>query len=111
MSAPAKPVLGISNPCIRPPARRRIPHPLRKMIAAVKFQVDPAALDRQLATALLAESYYQQSQSHLAEALAFARQATSRSPGFGFAWVQVAQLEFSFGRTARALAALENSLR
>src|SRR6185436_11109239 len=39
-----------------------------------------------------------------------ARQAATLSPQFGFAWARVAELEFSFGRTGRALEALNKSL-
>src|SRR5262249_33115 len=46
----------------------------------------------------------------LTSALKLARQAATNSPDFGFAWARVAELEFSFGRTQRALDALNKSL-
>src|SRR5207245_8713430 len=54
---------------------------------------------------------YRQSRSELANALNAARAATTNAPEFGFAWERVAELEFGFGRTERALAALEKSLQ
>src|SRR5208282_3364389 len=42
--------------------------------------------------------------------LASAREAATNSPDFGFAWERVAELEFSFGHTRRALDALDKSL-
>src|SRR5205823_5830447 len=43
-------------------------------------------------------------------ALEAARQATVRSPRFGFAWERVAELEFSFARTTTAMDALKTAL-
>ena len=84
---------------------------LREVVAAVKFQTLPSTLNSQLSTALLADSYYLQSQSKLDAALAAARAATQKSPEFGFAWERLAELEFSFGHTDAALTALEKSLQ
>ena len=84
---------------------------LREVIAAVKFQKVPSGLNSPLATALLANSYYLQSSSQLEAALSAARDATQKSPDFGFAWERLAELEFSFGHTDAALAALEKSLQ
>jgi Tfp pilus assembly protein PilF len=83
---------------------------VRQVIAAVKFRPWQRAAAPQLATEWLAESYYQQSRSKLEEARAAARQAAAKSPRFGFAQVRVAEMEFSFGRTATALAALNQGL-
>lgn len=83
---------------------------LRQVIAAVKFQPWQRAAPPRLATEWLAESYYQQSRSELEAARAAARQAAAQSPRFGFAHVRVAELEFSFGHTAAALAALDRGL-
>ncbi|MBI3869317.1 MAG: TonB-dependent receptor [Verrucomicrobia bacterium] len=92
----------------------RLASAIRRMIAAVKNQPDAAPLDRTLpnlsATEWLAESYVQQAHAQLPAALSAARGATTRSPRFGFAWARVAELEFSFGRTQQALAALDRSL-
>jgi Tfp pilus assembly protein PilF len=87
---------------------------LRQVIAAVKRQPNPALTNPQLASEFLANSYFEQSrairQTSLQNALALAKQATTISPNFGFAWERVAELEFSFGRTQNALAALDTSL-
>jgi tetratricopeptide (TPR) repeat protein len=62
------------------------------------------------ATEWLADSYQQQYRFDLAAALASARKATEQSPDFGFAWARVAELEFSFGHTTEASAALDKAL-
>ena len=59
----------------------------------------------------MAESYYLQSRTKLDAALAAARNAAAKSPAFGFAWVRVAELEFSFARVSAAEAALETGLK
>jgi tetratricopeptide (TPR) repeat protein len=89
----------------------RIADALRELIAAVKFQSYARRSPPQLATEWLAESYYQQSRSKLDAALEAARHGTTQSPSFGFAWERVAELEFSFGRTDRAVRALDKSLQ
>jgi Tfp pilus assembly protein PilF len=87
---------------------------LRTLIAAVKRNPKPTTSDPQLATELLAASYYEQSratgEASLNTALDFARRATHVAPQFGFAWVRVAELEFGFGRTREAAAALDRGL-
>jgi tetratricopeptide (TPR) repeat protein len=83
---------------------------LREVAAAVKFQTWPSTNNSPLATTLLADSYYLQSRSQLGAALAAAQAAAKKSPMSGFAWERVAELEFSFGRTADALEALIKSL-
>ncbi len=83
---------------------------LEEVIAAVKFQEWPRGPAPQTSSEWLAESYYQQSRSSLEPALAAARKAVELSPEFGFAWTRVAELEFSFGRTAPSLKALERGL-
>jgi len=83
---------------------------LRKMIAAVKFQTYPPTSPLTLASEWLAESYYEQSRSKLPEALGAARRAAEKSPQFGLAWARVAELEFCFGRTRAAQAALDKAL-
>jgi tetratricopeptide (TPR) repeat protein len=62
------------------------------------------------ATEWMAESIFQQSRHDLPAALEAARQATAKSPKFGFAWERVAELEFSFGRIAAAKHALDRSI-
>jgi cytochrome c-type biogenesis protein CcmH/NrfG len=84
---------------------------LREVVAAVKFQTIPSTNHYQLSTSLLADSYYLQSRSQLDAALAAARAATQKAPGFGFAWERLAELEFSFGHTDAALSALEKGLQ
>jgi Tfp pilus assembly protein PilF len=88
---------------------------LRQLISAVKRQPTPSTLDPVLSTELLAGSYYEQSRAtgddSLSAALRLARQAVTNSPEFSFAWARVAELEFSFGRTERAIEALDISLR
>ncbi|MCI0534247.1 MAG: FecR domain-containing protein, partial [Verrucomicrobiales bacterium] len=82
---------------------------LREMIAAVKFEKRDGPQAVSLASQMLARSYYEQSRSRLREALAAAASATRKAPAFGLAWVRMAELEFSFGRTAAALAALDRA--
>ncbi len=93
---------------------QRLAAALRELISAVKRQTFSPNPNLKLATEFLANSYYEQSLAipgtSLADALDFARQAATNSPKFGFAWERVAELEFSFGRTASALEALEKSL-
>jgi tetratricopeptide (TPR) repeat protein len=93
---------------------QRIALALRQLISAVKRQPNPAVVRPQLATEFLADSYYEQSRAipgvSLLAALDSARQAVTNSPEFGFGWERVAELEFSFGHTGRALEALDKSL-
>jgi tetratricopeptide (TPR) repeat protein len=84
---------------------------LRQLIAAVKFQTWNRANPPATATAWMAESYYQQSRSMLEEARTAARNAVEKGPEFGFAHARLAEMEFSFGRTAEALNAVERSLQ
>jgi tetratricopeptide (TPR) repeat protein len=88
---------------------------LQQLIAAVKRDPSPSTLNPQLSTELLASSYYEQSrggdrEGSLETALKLARDATAKSPEFGFAWTRVADLEFSFGNTRKAREALERGL-
>ncbi|HSY73980.1 MAG TPA: FecR domain-containing protein, partial [Dongiaceae bacterium] len=93
---------------------QRLAVALRELIAAVKRQTFFPNPDPKLATEFLANSYYEQSLAvrgtSLENALDTAKQAATNSPGFGFAWERVAELEFSFGRTDKALDALNKSL-
>jgi tetratricopeptide (TPR) repeat protein len=93
---------------------QRVAVALRKLIAAVKRQPGPATGQPQLATEFLANSYYEQSRAvpgiSLPVALDLARQAVTNATEFGFGWARVAELEFSFGRTSRAIEALDKSL-
>ncbi len=83
---------------------------LRKLIASVKHQEFSAAQSPDTAGGWLAESYYLQSRLQLNAALVAARQAVGKSPEFGFAWVRVAELEFSLGHRSQANAALARGL-
>jgi Tfp pilus assembly protein PilF len=87
---------------------------LRRLIATVKSEPGTPLAQPSLTSELLAESYATQAQGKrgqsLGAALALAKQAASKSPGFGFAWARVAELEFSFGRTQPASAALDKAL-
>jgi len=93
---------------------QRVAAALRQLISAMKRQPNPAVIRPQLATEFLANSYHEQSRAipemSLPAALDSARQAVTNSPNFGFAWERVAELEFSFGHTSRALDALNKSL-
>ena len=98
----------------------RLANALRTLIAAVKRAPNGSILNAQpstnyqFATELLAASYYEQSRGvrevSLQLALQLAERAAAGSPEFGFAWERVAELEFSFGHTDRALEALNKSL-
>jgi Tfp pilus assembly protein PilF len=92
------------------PVQSPLADALHEVVAAVQFQKVPSTLNSQLSTVLLADSYYLQSRSQLEAALSAARAATQKAPSFGFAWERLAELEFSFGHTDAALAALEKSL-
>ncbi len=83
---------------------------LRGLVLAVKHQAWPRSAKPALASELMADSYYLQSQDQLEAARNSARAATEKSPNFGFAWERLAELEFSFGRVPEALAALDKSL-
>lgn len=103
---------------------QRLANALRQLIAAVKRETGPSDLKltshrsppmaEQLSTELLAASYCEQSrgvrEDSLRAPLNLAWRAATNSPEFGFAWARVAELEFSFGRTGRALEALNKSL-
>ncbi len=93
---------------------RRLASALRRQIAAVRLESALPSGPPELTTELLAASYYEQSRAGgdatLNRALDFAKRAATNSPLFGFASARVAELEFSFGRTAQASAALEQSL-
>lgn len=84
---------------------------LRKMVAAVKFKKWISPTQPILASEWMAESYYQQSQARLKDAIDAAKNAVAKDPQFGFARSRVAELEFSFGRTARAVESLDYALK
>jgi len=84
---------------------------LNQLIAAIKFENWNGTNPPGSSSEWLAESYYRQSRYQLQAALDAARNATTNAPDFGFAWARVAELEFSFGHTTKALTALEKSLQ
>lgn len=84
---------------------------LRELIAAITFQDCDSVQPLETSSQWLAHSYYLQSRSQLSEALSAARRAVDRSPGFGFAWARVGELELSLGNRSDALKALEEALR
>jgi Flp pilus assembly protein TadD len=88
----------------------RLAAALEQMIAVVKQRAGPRALSPEFGTEWMVESYRQQLLTHLSEALAAARQATEKSPVFGFARERVAELEFSHGRRDESIRALESAL-
>lgn len=84
---------------------------LRRVIATVKNLPASAARPPALASEWMAESYALQARSDLGAALVAAKNASAHAPGFGGAWVRVAELEASHGRTRAALDALDEGLR
>lgn len=92
------------------PAREPGRVAIEKMIAAVQFREWRGESEPSTASEWLAESYYRQSRDRLVDARQAARRATELSSQFGFAWVRLAELEFSFGRTGQAMQALERGL-
>ena len=103
---------------------QRLAAALRTLIAAVKREPRPSTVSysprwseaktNQLSSEFLADSYYEQSlggPKALDNALQLARRAAANSPDFGFARERVAELEFSFGKTDRALADLKTALQ
>jgi Tfp pilus assembly protein PilF len=98
------------------PRLTRLSAALRHLIAAVKLDqsTNPPIDQSTLSTEFLAASYYEQSlgrgDESLLKALELARQSVAVAPNFAFGWARVAELEFSFGRTGKALEALERSL-
>ncbi|MGE4180988.1 MAG: FecR domain-containing protein [Limisphaerales bacterium] len=61
-------------------------------------------------TALLAESYVLQGAARLVDARDAARRAVERSPEFGWAWIRLAEMEFTLEDRRAAEAALERGL-
>ena len=59
---------------------------------------------------LLVRSYALQASGDLKGALTAAREGVALSPGFGFGWARLAEMEFSFGRNGKAEEAIKRSL-
>lgn len=91
-------------------SRSEVAFAVRELIGVVKSQPAHKRSGIFTASEWLAASYSRQSKSDLAGALKAAKAAAAQSPNFGFAWVRVAELEFSFGRTKEALSALDKGL-
>ena len=83
---------------------------VKELIATVKGLPYSRTAPRTLATEWLSGSYQAQARHNLAVALNMARNAAAKSPRFGFAQERLAEMEFSFGDTGAALAALDKSL-
>lgn len=84
---------------------------LRELIATVTAKPSSSAGESpKSASEWMARSYAQQARFDLTNALASARQAAALSPGFGYGWERVAELQFSFGRTTEAERALEQAV-
>jgi hypothetical protein len=75
-------------PAQTPPSTvsERLAAAIRLMAAATRLHPRPLSAPPELASEWLAESYHLQSQGELDQAREAARQATRRSPQFGFAW-------------------------
>jgi tetratricopeptide (TPR) repeat protein len=84
---------------------------LKRMIAVVQLKENSQQGTPTTASEWLAESYFLQAHSQLEEALAAAKSAAEKAPEFGFAWVRVAELEFSMARTKAAHEALERGVQ
>src|SRR5688572_29837851 len=72
---------------------------LREMMATVRNERPELRPNPDTASEWMARSYSLQARSQLNEALAAARSAAGKAPQFGAAWIRVAELEMSFGRT------------
>ncbi len=94
----------------REPRAAALAGALQEMIASVKGQPWARSAPRTLATEWMAGSYQAQARRNLAVALNMAKSAAAKSPGFGFAQERLAEMDFSFGQTEPALAALKESL-
>ncbi len=105
------PPLSIAGVSVR---SERLAGAIRQLIAAVKRQPITPITNPQLATEFLAQSYYQQSRAipkiSLKSALKLAEKAATNSPGFGFVWERLSELEFSFGNDRKAMDSLARSL-
>lgn len=83
---------------------------LQMLASAVRREACTDSINTNSPSQSLAHSYWRQSQHDLDGALADARMAVKLSPDFAFAWVRVAELEFSFGRLHAAEHALDRAL-
>ncbi|HRZ99913.1 MAG TPA: FecR domain-containing protein [Candidatus Paceibacterota bacterium] len=88
---------------------RRLAHALRWVVASIQNQPVSRQIRPQSATEWLAVTYYEQAEGELEQALEAAREAVTRSPGFGFGWARLAELEFGFGRLEQTDQALKKA--
>ena len=79
---------------------------LEQLIATVKREPWNSSAEKTTGAEWISESYYQQSQSNLEGAL----EAATHAGSSGFALARIAEMEFSFGRTAKAKDAVEKAL-
>jgi Flp pilus assembly protein TadD len=86
-------------------ATARLAAAIRQVVCATQ-NLSVTVSEPQLASEWLATSYVRQSANDLPGALMAAKNSAIAYPDFGFAWARVAELEFSFGRTAAASAAV-----
>lgn len=93
------------------PTNSAVARALRELITAVKGTKLEATTVPATASEWMARSYHEQSHGQLVKALAAAKSAVAAAPEFGAAHLRVADLEFSFGRSAEALAGLERGLK
>jgi hypothetical protein len=94
----------------RQPRAAALAGALQEMIASVKGRPWTRNAPRTLTTEWMAGSYQAQGRRNLPEALQMAKNAAAKSPRFSFAQERLAEMEFSFGQTEPALAALKKSL-
>ncbi len=85
---------------------------LRRLVAVTRGDVpEPGQGVSVSASEWLVASYELQARSKLAEARDAARQATALAPGLGFAWIRLAELEWSLGRVEATRVALAEGRR
>ncbi len=93
------------------PANSHARRAIERMLAAILAVEQPGEYRSTTASEALAESYYQQSRRNLTGARAAAKKAKELAPESGFPWIRLADLEFSFGETHRAIDALQQGLK
>ncbi len=91
-------------------ARRDLVDSLRSVIGVTQGSTNGLSLRPTTSSAWLARSYSLQLFGDLEGARLSARRASQMAPGFAFAWVRLAQLEFAFGRLDDAESALLRGL-
>ncbi len=91
--------------------RSTVANALRYLIAAVTFEEVSVSQQPASASEWLASSYYLQSRRDLNAAVEAARNATELSAQFGYAWIRLAELNFSFGKVRASLKAIDRGLK